>query len=198
MTCPKCGARMMEGAEMCVRCGTRVNNQGNARSNTYIVNGQVVDASRTILENHEYGRRRKNIFGQIFMLALLLGFGYLIITYFPVEDIMNAFNKTNDKMVSSIAIKTLTAAKEYYTNALWENGGQNLFGQEFDVHVLDEYIVGSKPESGSFVIVDDTEYGINLKDVVINGYKCNGTTQSLNCEKIIENNAESELEDLLQ
>ena len=50
MTCPNCGARIMEGTEVCVRCGKELNgNGGGPRSNTYVVNGQVMDASRMVL-----------------------------------------------------------------------------------------------------------------------------------------------------
>lgn len=188
MNCPNCGARMMDGSDMCVRCGHRIGG-GNVRNNTYRVNGQVLDASHTILDSKEIGRRRINLLGPIFMVALLAGVVYLVITYFPVNDFLNFFNQTSDGIAESIASKTLTAAKEFYTNTLWENGGQNLFGNEYDVAILSEkkYIVGSAPESGKFVIIDDTEYGIELRDVVIKGYICNGTTQSLKCEKIEEN-----------
>jgi len=188
MVCPKCGARIMEGAEICIRCGTKLNGTGNIKNNTYRVNGQVMDASKTILGSHEIGRRRRNFFGPVFMVVLLIGLGYLILNYFPIDDIKRIFSNTSDSIADSIAIKTLNAAKEYYTATLWENGGQNLFGQEFDIGVLDRYLVGSKPDSGSFVIIDDTEYGIQLKDVLIKGYRCNGTSQSLKCEKIQEQN----------
>lgn len=186
MNCPKCGARMMEGSEMCVRCGCKVGGGENTRNNTYRVNGEVLDASRTILSSHDISRRRRNFAGPIFMIVLLGVFVYALINYFPWEDVKKFFTNTSDGIAESIANKTLTAAKEFYTNALWENGGQNLYGNEYDVTILAEknYIVGSAPESGRFVIINDTEYGIELRDVIIKGYTCSGTVQNLTCTKM--------------
>lgn len=186
MTCPHCGARIMEGADFCVRCGKDINGNGNKKNNTYIVNGQVLDASRTVLDEEDIGKRRKNFLGPIFIITLLVGLGYLIVTYFPVEDIKRIFNRTSDNVAENIALKALTNAKSYYVSLLYENGGESLKGKEFDINILKN---DSKVQSGKFVIVDETEYGVELKDVVINGYTCNGGTLTLKCVKI-ENNDE--------
>ena len=182
MNCPKCGARIMEGADVCVRCGTRLNGSGNAKQNTYIVNGQVLDASRTVLDDKDIGRRRKNFLGPIFIISLLVGLGYLIVTYFPIEDFKNIFNSTSDSIAITIARKTLNNARDYYISLLYENGRQSMIGQEFDIHVLDEKYKDSKVESGKFYIYDSSEYGIELRDVMIQGYTCNGTIETLKCE----------------
>lgn len=194
MTCPNCGARIMEGTEVCVRCGKELNgNGGGPRSNTYVVNGQVMDASRMVLSESDIGKKRRNILGPAFIIVLLAGLIYLVVAYFPVEDIKNIFNNTSDNIAETIARKTLSNVRDYYISLLYENGGESLVGKEFDIHVLDSKYKDSKVESGKFVIVDSTEYGVELKDVIIQGYTCNGNIETLKCEKKVSDVDLSEL-----
>ena len=131
--------------------------------------------------------------GPAFIIVLLAGLIYLVVAYFPVEDIMNIFNNTSDNIAETIARKTLSNVRDYYISLLYENGGESLVGKEFDIHVLDSKYKDSKVESGKFVIVDSTEYGVELKDVILQGYTCNGNIETLKCEKKVSDVDLSEL-----
>ena len=192
MLCPKCGANIPDTSDYCIRCGEKLrvssDNLEQKVVATYKTGARSNYNTPSILSDSDIEKRKRNFVGPILTILVLAGVGFAIYKFFPyqkvIDDITNFFDSASEGVARDTAVKVLENARAYYTNELYSTLGQSQEGKVYDISVLNDYTIGTKATSGSFNIIDDTEYGIELQNLVIKQYVCNGTKKTLHCEKI--------------
>lgn len=90
--------------------------------------------------------------------------------------------ETTGKLIASTSAQNVIAAIAIEYNLKLLTDSPYEYGKEYDV--TDIKVSGDAPDSGTYSIAEDGT--ITLKEVVLNGYVCNGTKETQKCTKKID------------